>query len=376
MNMGMRTRRPRTRGTVTARLACLVLLATGCAPGPAPYRIGAPYQINGVWYEPAESFDYAETGLASVIGSEAADRPTALGERFSAEALAAAHRTLQMPALIRVTNLDNGRSLVVRVNDRGPAAPDQILALTPRAAELLGFPETGTARVRARILREESLALAERAGRRGDRAAAEAGAATGAPGPSGPVPDAAPRISVEAAAVMPLAPAARQSAPDGAQDEAGPPPAGDEAARPSAADPGAADPGAADPGAADPATVSPAASEAGGSAVAETAGPLPPAPVAAATASALATRRQDDPETDRQHSHFVQAGLFASRENAERRRTELMSFGPVEFGPVRVNGSAMIRVRVGPFVTIAEARQAMARITEAGVATDAHLSTD
>ncbi len=133
--------------------ACL-LLATSCtrpAPVPPPtasarYTVGAPWEAAGVWHYPAERFALTETGLATVT---AAHGPlTADGERYDAAVPAAAHATLQLPAAVRVTNLANGRSMLLRVNDRGPADPGRVLALTPRAAALLGIADGAAAPVR------------------------------------------------------------------------------------------------------------------------------------------------------------------------------------------------------------------------------------
>ena len=126
------------------------------------YKIGNPYQIKGVWYYPKENFEYDETGIGSWYGSKFHGRKTANGEIFNMNEISAAHRTLQMPSFVRVTNLENGRTLNVRVNDRGPYARGRILDLSRKAADLLGFKEKGTARIRVKVLREESLALARK----------------------------------------------------------------------------------------------------------------------------------------------------------------------------------------------------------------------
>ena len=124
------------------------------------YKIGKPYQIENVWYYPAEDYDYDETGIASWYGTEFHGRPTANGEVFDMNDISAAHRTLPMPSLVRVTNLDNGRSMLVRVNDRGPFARGRIIDLSRRAAQLLGMDRTGTAKVRVQILADDSRQLA------------------------------------------------------------------------------------------------------------------------------------------------------------------------------------------------------------------------
>ena len=112
------------------------------------YKVGDPYQIEGVWYYPAEDPDYGETGIASWYGKPFHGRRTANGAIYDMNALTAAHRTLPMPFRVRVTNLDNGRSLVLTVNDRGPYARGRIIDVSRRAAQLLGFQKKGTALVR------------------------------------------------------------------------------------------------------------------------------------------------------------------------------------------------------------------------------------
>lgn len=121
------------------------------------YKIGEPYEVNGVWYYPREQPDYDETGIASWYGPNYEGRLTANGEVFDGGKLTAAHPTLPMPVKVRVTNLRNGRSLVLRVNDRGPFVGGRIIDVSERAAELLGFHEQGTAPVRVTYLSRADL---------------------------------------------------------------------------------------------------------------------------------------------------------------------------------------------------------------------------
>src|SRR5579872_6409249 len=152
----------------TAAVTALAALTAGCATGPEDntvtvppnagvYKVGAPYQIGDTWYYPSEQPDYDETGIASWYGPTFYGRSTANGERFDADALTAAHRTLPMPVNVRVTNLDNGRSLILRVNDRGPYAKGRIIDVSRRAAQLLGFYDVGTARVRVQYVSRANL---------------------------------------------------------------------------------------------------------------------------------------------------------------------------------------------------------------------------
>ena len=145
----------------------LALFAAACAstpelptrppPNHGTYKVGQPYQIQGTWYYPKEDPSYDETGVASWYGPNFYEKMTANGEIYHAGDLTAAHRTLPMPVNVRVTNLDNGRSIIVRVNDRGPYAKGRIIDLSERAAELLGYKTAGTARVRVQFVSRADL---------------------------------------------------------------------------------------------------------------------------------------------------------------------------------------------------------------------------
>lgn len=124
------------------------------------FKIGKPYKVEGQWYYPKEEYQYTETGIASWYGPGFHGKKTASGETFDTGELTAAHRTLQMPSLVRVTNLDNGRSVIVRVNDRGPFKRGRVIDVSQKAAELLGFRHIGTAKVKLEVLPEESMKLA------------------------------------------------------------------------------------------------------------------------------------------------------------------------------------------------------------------------
>src|ERR1700691_3529384 len=174
--MGIRRLDPvlRTARGVTALAACLVL--ANCASSgkfanvdpkygvsssprvvafgdPVPtgggsYRVGRPYTVAGQVYVPEEDTHYRAEGLASWYGDDFNGRLTANGEVFDMASLTAAHPTLPMPCYARVTNLANGKSLIVRVNDRGPYHGNRVMDVSSRAAELLEFKGYGVARVR------------------------------------------------------------------------------------------------------------------------------------------------------------------------------------------------------------------------------------
>ena len=123
------------------------------------YKVGNPYQIAGKWYYPERDLRYDNTGIASWYGDQFAGKLTANGEIFDPELVSAAHKTLPMPSVVRVTNLDNGKSLVVRINDRGPYVTGRIIDMSRAGARLLGFKDDGIARVRVQLLTEQSLRL-------------------------------------------------------------------------------------------------------------------------------------------------------------------------------------------------------------------------
>lgn len=120
--------------------------------GGGRYKVGKPYQIAGRWYYPTENQSYDRQGIASWYGEKFHGRYTSNGEIYDMDALTAAHPTLPMPTYAQVTNLRNGRTIVVRVNDRGPYKHDRIIDLSRRSANLLGFARNGTAPVRVRYL--------------------------------------------------------------------------------------------------------------------------------------------------------------------------------------------------------------------------------
>ena len=167
-------------------LSAMVLLVTGCAetqlaihnvkkitriPGSedakkinkpnavtlGEYKVGDPYEIGGVWYYPRANPNYDEVGIASWYGSKFHGKTTANGAVYDMNALTAAHKTLPMPSKVRVTNLTNGRSLIVVINDRGPFVNGRIIDLSRRASQLLGFEKNGLAMVRIQSVSENGV---------------------------------------------------------------------------------------------------------------------------------------------------------------------------------------------------------------------------
>lgn len=125
--------------------------------GGGRYQVGKPYTVRGKTYVPQHDPNYVAAGTASWYGSDFHGRRTANGEIFSANAITAAHPTLPLPSYVRVTNKDNGRSLVVRVNDRGPYVAGRIIDLSHQAASMLGYVNNGSASVQVEYVGEAPL---------------------------------------------------------------------------------------------------------------------------------------------------------------------------------------------------------------------------
>lgn len=120
------------------------------------YKVGNSYQVNNVTYHPQQYDNFEEVGKASWYGDDFHGKKTANGEIYYKGDLTAAHPTLPLPSIVRITNLSNGKSLKVRVNDRGPFAKNRIVDVSEKAAEALGFRDTGTAMVKLEFLKEDT----------------------------------------------------------------------------------------------------------------------------------------------------------------------------------------------------------------------------
>lgn len=344
------TRRPIFAITAAVAVAALAACST---PRPQPdggtvaspdsgtveYKVGRPYRIAGTWYIPAEDFAYDETGIASWYGPNFHGRPTANGETFDSGKLTAAHRTLPLPSLVRVTNLDNGRQIVVRVNDRGPFARGRIIDLSRRSARLLGFERKGTARVRVQILAAESRALKARL--------------TGAP-VSPELRVAAARLQATRSNVPSLAPTPRIRVELVAEllPEIGEIQDGTSVAEPSVF----------------LATRVPASD----SYTAESRTAVGPTPAPITNARPW----KEDSATNnpnvsivsvRPTRIFVQAGAFAEPLNADRLRRRLKHLAPVRVDKVLIRGRAYYRVRMGPVDSVADGDRLLAAVHGAGI---------
>jgi rare lipoprotein A len=263
------------------------------------YKVGAPYKIDGIWYTPKEEFNHVETGVASWYGPGFHGKSTANGERYDQADRTAAHRTLQMPSIVRVTNLSNGQSTVVRINDRGPFASSRVIDLSRTAAQELDIIRNGTAKVRIEQLQAESLAVREVAINGGGPAEQHDAVAQLASGRRAPQPPQQVMATAQPAA-----------APSSTQVQAGWP------ANPR----------------------SPIVTQEQAPAASGKSGP---------TISSLASTLPTTPSG----GFYVQTGSFSTAENAERQRGLVRSYGSSEISQASASGRDVYRVRLGPYTT-------------------------
>jgi rare lipoprotein A len=352
------------RVRAVALVAFFGLLLAGCASQPrmgyysgagsagvghGTYRVGEPYKINGVWYYPAVDYNYDRTGIASWYGEEFDGRSTANGEIFDLNQLTAAHTTLPMPSIVEVTNLENGRLLQLRVNDRGPFVDGRLIDVSRRAAQLLGFETRGTTPVRVRIVKDASIQVAEEAMRNSGGAVLVAQAPSAAPlvtaaneqpSASPPAPPSSPPSVLTANVVagpivdtqMPVLPpsALASSVVAGPIVDTQTPPSRRPARPPSVA-----------------------------------AGPIvdtqiPPLPERMAASRVAAVPVEPSGRI------FVQAGAFSVRDNARRVQSRIAPLGSVQVMTASVNGIEVYRVRLGPLESVEQAGRLLSRVVDSG----------
>jgi rare lipoprotein A len=284
------------------------------------YTVGQPYQIDGAWYTPREDPSYDRVGSASWYGELFHGRRTANGEIYDMDRLSAAHPTLPLPLYARVTNLNNGRSLVVRINDRGPYARDRIIDLSRRSAELLGFRNHGTATVRVKYLGRAPL--------NGDDSYERTYLAN-----QSWVQLAAKKGSRSGTNVLAWRNATETLPAENPENLASPW----------------------------------AAARTGVVPVEPTLAALkPPAVVIAPTREVTAALPSPPKVPAPAAGPVIQAGSFKNEENAERAREALVAIAPVDVAQISVGEEVFFRVRVGPFASLSEAQAAMPKVARAG----------
>ncbi len=390
--------------------------------GRGSYKVGKPYTVDGVTYYPAEDMTYAETGIASWYGPGFHGRYTASGEVYDQEGVSAAHKTLPMPSIVRVTNLDNGRTVIARVNDRGPFVSGRIIDMSKGGARQLGIDMTGTAHVRVEIMRRESeivKQVALQGGGVSQQMAALASPSTNppdvldaAPGPmiasasqpiwspGDPPPrvpmvrsdgnaasapaDSAPVVSSPAApapvtstplapppstdngqvAAVPVAAPPSRNLQVASSPVALPPPVRQASWSPQElADTNGIDAGTGPQPVSPPSTLGNQASVLSGGAHAY----APTAPGApAAVQKPAANPRLAATTPAGQGGVYVQAGAFSQLESAERVRVQLSRYGNASVSPVQANGRELYRVRLGPVSNAQAADSLRQQMLQAG----------
>lgn len=277
----------------------------GTSASQGTFKVGNPYKVSGRYYTPEETYNFTQTGIASWYGPDFHGKHTANGEVFDKRELTAAHKTLQMPSLIRVTNLENGRAVILRVNDRGPFAHGRILDVSERAAELLDFKMKGTAKIRLDVLPAESRKIAEIAKQGHDtggyeiamnRPAATQPASAPTPSTLQTQPATFQTASVQPVEAQALEPVSGHAAPDGR---------------------------------------------------------FMPDPVVKHVP--VGTSRI-----------YVQAGSFSVEDNALALSQKLASHGPSKVYLTRVDGRPFYRVRLGPFDAVEQADATLTRLVQNG----------
>lgn len=263
------------------------------------YKIGSPYEVAGVWYYPKADYNYRESGIASWYGPGFHGRKTANGEIYDQKGLTAAHRTLPMPSMVRVTNLENGRSIKVRINDRGPFKNGRIIDLSLRGADLLGFRRNGTAKVRVEIVEDESRRLASAA--LNDEASKRA-------------PDPVPRVPVTVETLPPSGGSVTPAA------------------------------GATRPTASQTASVAPLDTSA-----------IPRHQISVPEPDGVISTAPVQPS-----QIFVQAGSFTQVANARKLRARLTQLGKARIAQTMIDNRRFFRVRFGPLSSVEEADKLLA----------------
>ncbi|MDH3582295.1 MAG: septal ring lytic transglycosylase RlpA family protein [Hyphomicrobiales bacterium] len=278
--------------------------------GGGRYKVGKPYQIAGKWFRPKEDNSYNKVGVASWYGDLFHGRYTANGEVFDMDALTAAHPTLPLPVYAEVTNLKNGRSIVVRVNDRGPYAHNRIIDLSRRSAQVLGFQRAGTAKVKVRYMGRAPL-NGDDSYERQVLASKSWSRQPGSKAPKVYAKAVAQTINRRRRKVQAAAPVAVASLPRPTRNIK---------------------------------------------------------TVTARSSAKLTTSEVRDRMARgiKQPLVFVQAGSFRRRENADSVRRQLTSLGQVQVFPAEIAGTTWYRVRLGPFQETRAADEALQKVVASG----------
>ncbi len=350
---------PQLRSSIFLLPALLLLAGCHGQPGAPGMKVGKPYMVAGKTYYPEYDPTYDKIGMASWYGPGFHGKYTASGEIYNQNDLTAAHPTLPMPSLVRVTNLSNGKSLIVRINDRGPFKSNRIIDLSKKAASELGIPSTSE--VRVQILKKETDEYLASIGNGGqDMTSVNAQAAReressvinstepsdqiveSTNSRSGQVSDAAPVMTVSSGDL---------AAPSGSKLQSSDTPA------------------------AKPVVLSrnEAANDDGDDNVPQTAKPqtMPFKPQVVKTTFETPSEEPRKGKIEmsgvQSGAFYIQAGSFASEENAHKLSGKLDGVAKIDVGKVEMGDRTWWRVRLGPFSTKAEASSALDQVHASGV---------
>lgn len=275
---------------------------------PGVVKVGEPYMVDGKWYYPASEDGYEETGEASWYGNEFHGRFTANGERYDQDGLTAAHKTLPLPSIVRVTNLETGQVATIRVNDRGPFKSGRVIDLSRGSAKALGIIGKGTAKVRVQYLKEETEAyLANLLRARGGGVMV---ASSSTPPPVMVEDEAAPVAEVASRDLMPQA--VETTEQHSFTDPAPLPPA-------------------------------PAASQQYPADM-----PFKVVKVTEVTKTTTASAKAPPPQKIVPGVLFIQVGSFGLKSNADKAKATLSKLGQINLMPVEMQGKTLYRVRLLP----------------------------
>lgn len=367
--------------------------------GDAVYKLGRPYKVNGVWYFPSENWKYDEIGYGGVYASDIDNQRTANGEIYSKDLLTGAHKTLPLPSVVRVTNLANNKTAVIRVNDRGPFSNDHIMDVSAKAAEILEFGDAPPARIRVEILPEESKNAAELLLKTEEARLLKI--------PSNDKEDPKEKTSEASAAssekkevenpdfsvtVVPAAADKKEEAPQD-QDSAGTSSNADSEKTiesESSSKESAVSDNESDAASTDVETTTEQTSPQENLAEAADEGQAPVTSSIAETPVSQTEEVQEKVSEDQpfggeerdepkiaaqtlESGYYVQAGIFGVPANARRLSEKLSSLGNTVVTPLKLKDRSLDKVLVGPFSNKALAREALAKIKETGLK-DARLS--
>lgn len=337
----------------------------GGTPEPTGVKVGKPYSISGETYYPKYEPSYVEEGVASWYGPNFHARMTASGEQYDQNEFTAAHKTLPMPSMVRVMRLDNGRSVDVRINDRGPFVKGRIIDLSKAAAKEIGLDVSGTTRVRVQYLPQESDAYISSMGLRAPWWGESQIATAAVPAPEVTIGELAPATIASAPAIASsdLPPPANTPQPLIAEDNVVPPAEPMVAASAPMNAPIQMTPTVATPA---PAVVMPIATASIDTSPAAIAKPAQMQVQMISPAAAPLPTDAVTPKAIGKASYRVQTGSFSSYGNAESHADTVAGIASPEIRETLINGRTFYRVSLGPVHDLGTAQLILNKAKETG----------